>query len=145
MSHHKICMSATSIGIAAGRCDKYAVPGGSRCAKHAVIYMSRPRRQRLADRAARGYGNDWVAVRNRHLGANPRCVVCGATRSAGGRPLEVDHIRPFRGLDDPLRLNPANLRTVCRACHNQKKRGTKIHRKSQTLRDVASDYFPWVG
>jgi 5-methylcytosine-specific restriction protein A len=145
MSHHKICLSATSIGIAAGRCDKYAVPGGSRCAKHAVIYKSKSRRQRLADRAARGYGKDWVALRNRHLATHPQCSQCGATSSAGGRPLEVDHVVPFQGLDDLLRLDPANLRTVCRACHNEKKRGTKLRRKSQTLRDVAEEYFPWVG
>jgi 5-methylcytosine-specific restriction endonuclease McrA len=83
-------------------------------------------------------------VRDRHIAANPFCVVCGATRSAGGRSLEADHVIPFEGLDDPLRLDPNNLRTVCRKHHNEKKRGSKIRRKSRTLRDVAADYFPWV-
>jgi len=30
---------------------------------------------------------------------------------------EVDHIRPFHGPADPLRLDASNLQSLCHACH----------------------------
>jgi 5-methylcytosine-specific restriction protein A len=33
---------------------------------------------------------------------------------------DVDHIAPFKGLDDPLRLDAKNLQSLCRPHHNVK-------------------------
>jgi len=33
---------------------------------------------------------------------------------------QIDHIVPFRGLDDPLRLDRANLQGLCASCHSRK-------------------------
>jgi 5-methylcytosine-specific restriction endonuclease McrA len=33
---------------------------------------------------------------------------------------QVDHIVPFRGLDDPLRLLRSNLQGLCVVCHQAK-------------------------
>lgn len=62
--------------------------------------------------AERGYGADWRAVRARVLQADAICRLCNQAIAT-----EVDHIRPFRGLRDPLRLDPRNLRPVCQPCH----------------------------
>jgi 5-methylcytosine-specific restriction protein A len=43
----------------------------------------------------------------------PNCAACGAPGT------DVDHIRAHRG-DEELRLDPGNLRTLCRACHSRK-------------------------
>jgi 5-methylcytosine-specific restriction endonuclease McrA len=37
-----------------------------------------------------------------------------------GREHVVDHIVPFHGLDDPLRLDENNLQTLCHTHHQQK-------------------------
>lgn len=64
----------------------------------------------------RGYGADWQRVRRLVLADEPLCRFCveaGRTTAA----TEVDHIAPFDGKDDPRRLDPANLRALCRPCH----------------------------
>lgn len=33
---------------------------------------------------------------------------------------QVDHIQRFSGTDDPLRLDPANLQSLCMRCHQRK-------------------------
>jgi hypothetical protein len=51
---------------------------------------------------------------------NQLCVFC----KRHGRYVKAehcDHIEPFNGLDDPKRLDPANLQPVC-ARHNALKR-----------------------
>lgn len=67
----------------------------------------------------RGYDGDWIAVRDKHRNENPLCEHClleGITR-----PMkEVDHIIPFKGKDDPLRLDQNNLQSLCRQCHAKK-------------------------
>ncbi len=65
---------------------------------------------------ARGYGADWRRVRQRLLEAEPLCRSCAAE----GRvtpATDVDHIEPFTGVQDPRRLDVANLRPLCRPCH----------------------------
>lgn len=67
-------------------------------------------------RIARGYGRDWQKLRARKVVANPLCEEC----ERHGRITiteEVHHIISFRGLNDPLRLDWDNLRSVCKACH----------------------------
>ena len=65
---------------------------------------------------ARGYGQDWRRVRAAVLAAEPLCRMC----AADGRvtpATDLDHIVAFQGLHDPKRLDPANLRPLCRPCH----------------------------
>jgi len=49
-----------------------------------------------------------------------RCTVCGTAAI----PLDVDHIQPFARRPD-LALDPSNLRTICRTCHNRKRTRTR--------------------
>ena len=65
--------------------------------------------------AQRGYGTDWRKVRASVLKAEPVCRICRTARAT-----EVDHIQRFRGIDDPLRLDRANLRPVCVPCHRSR-------------------------
>ena len=67
-------------------------------------------------RIARGYDKDWLTLRKRKAIANPLCEAC----ERQGRVTvmqEVHHKIPFRGLNDPLRLDWNNLESLCRACH----------------------------
>ena len=68
-----------------------------------------------ADATTRGYGEDWRALRSAHLADNPACVQCGRI----ARSNHVDHIVAHRG-DDRLRIDPANLQTLCHSCHSRK-------------------------
>jgi len=62
----------------------------------------------------RGYDREWRAIRARHLSDRPACARCGSRTR-----LHVDHVRPHRGID-ALRLDPANLQTLCVSCHSRK-------------------------
>ncbi|WP_223295494.1 HNH endonuclease [Granulicella mallensis] len=47
------------------------------------------------------------------------CVRCKANGDI--KPAtDVDHIRPFNGKDDTLRLDIDNLQSLCKACHSRK-------------------------
>lgn len=58
------------------------------------------------------YGADWQRLRARFLEANPTCVDCGSPADT------VDHIQPVK-LRPDLRLDPANLRPMCKRCHDR--------------------------
>lgn len=78
--------------------------------------------------AARGYDHAWERFRLQVLGdvdgstfpeGGPVCRDC----EAAGRVTQaahVDHKTPFRGLDDPLRFDPLNMRSLCHSCHSKK-------------------------
>jgi len=69
--------------------------------------------------ALRGYDHKWRRLRLWYIRQNPLCENClrvGVTRQAA----DVDHVRPFNGRDDVLRLDVSNLMALCRACHNRK-------------------------
>ncbi len=69
----------------------------------------------------RGYGYDWECLRAAHRDEHPLCAVCeaqGIVRLA----TSVDHIKPFRGIDDPRRLDPGNLQSMCDTHHAEKTR-----------------------
>ena len=90
------------------------------CSKHNI-----PKNKRAIDTrgnsAERGYGGDWRKVRNSYIMHNPLCEQC----SRQGRVTaaqDVDHIVPFKGKDDPLRLDWNNFQSLCRRCHNKKTR-----------------------
>lgn len=88
-----------------------------RCAEHA-----KERTVRRGTRQERGYGTDWERLR-RWFKTQPQSALCrpckakGLIRAAG---RDVDHIIPFDGLDDPLRLDPDNLQGICDDCHKAK-------------------------
>jgi 5-methylcytosine-specific restriction protein A len=69
----------------------------------------------------RGYGHDWQQLRRYHLSHEPLCRLCKA-RGHTVAAQEVDHIKPFDGLDDPLRLDGSNLQSLCKSCHSRKTR-----------------------
>lgn len=66
--------------------------------------------------ASRGYDAAWRRVRREVLAKEPHCRACAAE----GRQVpatDVDHVHAFRGLSDPRRLDPRNLRPLCRRHH----------------------------
>lgn len=81
-------------------------------------------------RHARGYDSAWVRLRNAFVqqkrleamksgrSIQPICEVCG--KPVPDQQIHVDHRTPFNGLDDPLRLDPANLAIMHRECHMRK-------------------------
>lgn len=74
-------------------------------------------RERRGTAQQRGYDTTWLALRNSHLARYPYCQDCPYPRA---QYVEVDHIIPFSGQDDPLRLDERNLRTRCRRHHARK-------------------------
>jgi len=75
-------------------------------------------------RQERGYDAAWQRLRAYKLANNPLCEECeadGKTRPA----REVHHIRPFHGLSDTLRLDYANLQSLCSECHRRKAKGRR--------------------
>jgi len=69
--------------------------------------------------ASRGYDGAWQKLRNGYVMHNPLCEHCTALgRTAVAQ--DVDHIKPFQGIDDPLRLDWGNLQSLCRKCHARK-------------------------
>lgn len=58
---------------------------------------------------------DWLGTKG------PHCGECGCLLRPG-RETHVDHIVPFDGLDDPLRLDWDNLQVLCAGCNASKAR-----------------------
>jgi len=92
----------------------------TRCIKHSKAkYARQPDRRGSA--ASRGYDNQWRKLRNSFIMHNPLCRHC--EESGRVTPAQdVDHRKPFKGKDDPLRLDWNNLQSLCRQCHNIKTR-----------------------
>lgn len=67
-------------------------------------------------RHERGYDNHWARLRKRVLDAEPLCRNC-AEHGRVTAATQVHHLRRFNGLDDPLRLDPANCAPICAPCH----------------------------
>lgn len=66
----------------------------------------------------RGYGGQWERIARLYRESHPVCEMCQQESS-----VDVDHIRPFRGVDDPLRTDLQNLQALCKACHSKKTKG----------------------
>lgn len=75
--------------------------------------------QRRGTAAERGYDGTWKRLRIMHLRANPLCVHC-LKENRLTSAVEVDHIKAFHGIGDPLRLDPDNLQGLCKPCHSRK-------------------------
>ena len=72
----------------------------------------------------RGYGHKWRRLRGWYIKRHPLCVHClalGRTTAA----TDVDHIKPFNGVLDPLRLDAGNLQSLCSMCHRMKHGASK--------------------
>lgn len=83
--------------------------------------LERRRDQRRGSAWARGYDWTWQKLRAWKLRQDPLCAHCLAI----GRIVpaeEVDHIERFEGKDDPRRLDPENLQSLCKPCHSRKTR-----------------------
>ena len=97
-----------------------AVVDNGYCPAHAHVQAQR-RRQYDRDRGnscERGYDAQWRKLRTLHLNAHPLCVHCRA-KGIITAATEVDHITPHRG-DFALRIDPANLQSLCKPCHSRK-------------------------
>ena len=73
--------------------------------------------QRAGGRASLG-GAGWQSLRAHQLEREPWCRACVA-RGRKTRATHVDHILSRRARPD-LAADPANLQSLCAACHNAK-------------------------
>lgn len=95
---------------------------GTYCPTHAKQHAtarSRADRTKYGTAREQGYDTLWQKVRAQHIARHPLCAECKA-KGWVVRAKDVDHIVPFGGLGDPRRLDPDNLQSLCRACHNRK-------------------------
>lgn len=89
-------------------------------------------------RQQRGYDAAWLRLRAQVVREEPLCRIC--TMLGRVAPTdEVDHIKPFSGLDDPLRLDRDNLRGLCRDHHQQV---TAASASGRRLRITGADGWP---
>ena len=63
----------------------------------------------------RGYDSHWARISRMYRAESPVCEICNDAMA-----VDVDHVEPFKGKDDPLRTDWRNLQSVCRACHRAK-------------------------
>jgi 5-methylcytosine-specific restriction enzyme A len=69
---------------------------------------------------SRGYDYAWQQLSAAHKRRQPLCVECLKENRVTAAD-DVDHIVPFKGLNDPLRLDPSNLQSLCRPHHHNVK------------------------
>lgn len=99
-------------------CPELVKIGKRYCDKHSKSSQQMQDRYRGSS-TSRGYDSDWRNARDWHIGEHPLCAECerqGIVKAGE----HVDHIIPFRGIEDPLRLDADNLQTLCRECHSRK-------------------------
>jgi len=96
------------------------VPRGY-CPAHRIAHRAAPWALRQAPKRQRGYGNDWKRLRAWFMRqpGNQLCRLCEQQRILV-LATDCDHIVPFHGLHDPLRLDPNNLQPLCARCHRKK-------------------------
>ncbi len=76
----------------------------------------------------------WQRVRSRQLARQPLCVECGRAAS------HVDHIKP-RSAGGSI-YDPANLQSMCPACHSLKTGAYDKQGKDWTARGCDADGYP---
>jgi len=96
--------------------------------------------------AKRGYDKHWKRLRLAHLSAHPLCVDCLA-QGISTAASDVDHIRKFKkndgGIDDALRLDPANLQSLCHSHHSMKtNRNDRPDRAASKVKGCTADGTP---
>ena len=82
--------------------------------------MSKRSPDRRGSAASRGYDATWRRLRDWHLSQYPLCRYCEQMGRVTAAEV-VDHIRPFKGKNDPRRLDPNGLQSLCSSCHNSAK------------------------
>ena len=78
---------------------------------------AKEREEFRGSKQSRGYGGEWEKISRMKRQQCPVCEVCNDATAD-----DVDHIVPFDGVNDPLRTDWGNLRSICRPCHNRKTR-----------------------
>ena len=73
--------------------------------------------RRKGTKQERGYGGVWEKLSLMKRADCPVCEVCNNAAAT-----QVDHIIPFEGEDDPLRLEWTNIQSICQECHTEKTR-----------------------
>jgi 5-methylcytosine-specific restriction protein A len=73
--------------------------------------------------AKRGYGHRWRIYRRWFL-SQPENALCRQCKAEGKivNAIDVDHIKPVRGADDPLFWEPSNHQGLCLPHHRSKTR-----------------------
>jgi 5-methylcytosine-specific restriction protein A len=102
-------------------CRSFAQPGKARCAEHTSSYDRTTRRSNVAlERAAVLRGSPtWKRVRTHFVSANPVCCDPFGEHAHGPEPTQdVHHVFPLATHPERA-LDTANLRPLCRACHNR--------------------------
>lgn len=85
---------------------------GGRCELH-----NKREKDTRPSSSVRGYDRQWRKLRNKFIKQNPLCAHCLPKVVPA---QHVDHIVPFSGKSDPLRLDWKNLQSLCQACHTRK-------------------------
>ena len=100
-----------------GGCPQLVVKG--MCDEHKKTYTQTYEKAR-GTRQSQGYDADWDRVRLKALKRDDylcrHCLL--ETRYVPAQ--HVDHILPFRGKKDLLRLDLNNLQSLCKPCHSKK-------------------------
>ena len=120
---HKPLIACTTPGCPGLRSNK----GCSRCGWTPSQRGWKSDKER-GTRTERGYDNTWLRLRARKLRDKPLCEPCEA-KGLVVVATQVHHLKPFKGLHDPLRLDWDNLQSVCDACHGLATRGQSIVRR----------------
>lgn len=90
-------------------------PAGSGAEQRARVERDRQRLMLRPSAVERGYDEQWRIVRAGHLAWHPLCSVEGCGEPA----TDVDHVQSIA--DHPeLRLEPGNLRSLCKQHHSQR-------------------------
>ena len=99
-------------------------PGCGRTTRERYCDQHTARQAGEKNSAERGYDARWRKLRAAFVAdwlatKGPWCALCGC-RLRGGQQTHVDHIVPFDGVDDPLRLEWTNLQVLCDSCNAAK-------------------------
>ena len=102
----------------AGGCPELVAKG--MCEKHQK-QISAGYNQARGSASKNGYDRDWEKVRLRALDRDGYlCQHCLKYDDRLVPAKHVDHIKPFHGKNDPLRLALSNLQSLCQPCHSRK-------------------------
>lgn len=94
----------------------------TRCEAHERAKVQRHQREDRDQRGTarqRGYDHRWEKLRAWHIARHPLCEDCLLEGNVTAVD-DVDHVVPFTSRNDPRRLDPTNLRSLCRPHHNRK-------------------------
>lgn len=99
-------------------CPNLVELGVTRCPTHQRAKENNFDKRRGTSHS-RGYDREWRRLRAAKLSANPLCEECLRLNRVT-TATDVDHIEPFNGVNDPLRLAWDNLQSLCHTCHSRK-------------------------